>query len=45
VNQKIFLTGGSGRIGRRVLRNLLDRGYSVKVLVHRRKPDISDKKL
>lgn len=45
MNQKVFLTGGSGRIGRLVLRNLLDRGYLVRALVHRKKPEISDKNL
>jgi nucleoside-diphosphate-sugar epimerase len=33
------LTGGSGRIGRRVERKLLERGYAVRSLVHRRSAD------
>ena len=35
----VFLTGGAGRIGRRLLTKLLDRGYSVRVLVHNREPE------
>ncbi len=35
----VFLTGGSGRIGRRVLKNLIDRGYGVRALVHRHTPE------
>jgi len=39
----VLLTGAAGRIGGKVLRRLLDRGYRVRALVHRRKPDgISD---
>jgi len=34
----IFLTGSSGRIGRRVLNKLLSRGYRVRALVHKNKP-------
>ena len=34
----VFLSGGSGRIGKRVLNKLLDREYRVKVLVHKNKP-------
>jgi nucleoside-diphosphate-sugar epimerase len=36
--EKVFLTGGSGRIGRRVERKLLERGYAVRSLVHRGRP-------
>jgi nucleoside-diphosphate-sugar epimerase len=36
---KVFLTGGAGRIGRWVLRGLIERGYGVRVLVHRRRPE------
>ena len=35
---KVFLTGGSGRIGRRVEGKLLERGYAVRSLVHRPRP-------
>jgi UDP-glucose 4-epimerase len=35
----VFLTGAAGRIGSRVLRKLLDRGFPVKALVHRRRPE------
>ena len=35
----VFLTGGAGRIGRRVLVKLLDRGYHVRVLVHNNEPE------
>jgi len=35
----VFLTGGSGRIGKKVLKNLLERGYRVRALVHRRRPE------
>ncbi len=38
MGQRVFLTGGTGRIGRRVQRKLLERGYAVRSLVHRR-PD------
>lgn len=34
----VFLTGGSGRIGKRVLTSLLARGYHVKALIHRHHP-------
>jgi nucleoside-diphosphate-sugar epimerase len=34
--ERVFLTGGTGRIGRRVQRKLLERGYEVRSLVHRR---------
>ena len=33
------MTGGAGRIGKRLLQQLLDQGYHVKVLVHNHKPD------
>jgi nucleoside-diphosphate-sugar epimerase len=36
--ERVFLTGGSGRIGRRVERKLLERGYAVRSLVHRGRP-------
>jgi UDP-glucose 4-epimerase len=36
--QRVFLTGGFGRIGSRVLRMLLERGYAVRALVHRSRP-------
>jgi len=39
VGERVFLTGGSGRIGRRVERKLLERGYAVRSLVHQRRPD------
>jgi nucleoside-diphosphate-sugar epimerase len=42
MTQKVFLTGGFGRIGRRVLRMLLERGYAVRALVHRSRPDEAD---
>ncbi len=35
----VFLTGGSGRIGRNVLANLLERGYRVRALIHRHRPE------
>lgn len=35
----VFLTGATGRIGSRVLRKLLDRGFPVKALVHQRRPE------
>jgi nucleoside-diphosphate-sugar epimerase len=37
VGERVFLTGGTGRIGRRVERKLLERGYAVRSLVHRRR--------
>jgi nucleoside-diphosphate-sugar epimerase len=37
--ERVFLTGGSGRIGRRVQRKLLERGYAVRSLVHHRPVD------
>ena len=37
--ERVFLTGGSGRIGRRVLRKLLERGYAVRSLVHTRRAE------
>jgi nucleoside-diphosphate-sugar epimerase len=36
---KIFLTGGAGRIGQWVLKGLIERGYGVRVLVHRSWPE------
>jgi nucleoside-diphosphate-sugar epimerase len=36
--EKVFLTGASGRIGRRVERKLLERGYAVRSLAHRTRP-------
>ena len=35
----VFLTGSSGRVGKRVLNKLLARGYRVKALVHKHKPE------
>jgi len=35
----VFLTGSSGRIGKRVLNKLLSRGYRVKALIHKNKPE------
>jgi UDP-glucose 4-epimerase len=37
--ERVFLTGGSGRIGRRVQRKLLERGYAVRSLVHARQAE------
>lgn len=37
--ERVFLTGGSGRIGRRVQRRLLEKGYAVRALVHRARPE------
>ena len=34
----VFLTGSSGRLGKRVLNKLLARGYRVKALIHKNKP-------
>ena len=39
MKQTVFLTGGSGRIGKRVLKLLIERGYHVKALIHRHKPE------
>ncbi len=39
MKESIFLTGGTGRIGRFVLKSLLERGYSVKALIHHHKPE------
>jgi nucleoside-diphosphate-sugar epimerase len=39
MNETVFLTGGAGRIGQRVLNRLLKRGYRVKALVHNHKPE------
>ena len=39
MNETVFLTGGAGRIGQRVLNHLLKRGYRVKALVHRHEPE------
>jgi nucleoside-diphosphate-sugar epimerase len=36
---RVLLTGATGRIGRRVLHMLLERGYPVRALSHRRKPE------
>lgn len=35
----VFLTGTSGRLGKRVLNKLLSRGYRVKALVHKHEPE------
>lgn len=35
----VFLTGGTGRIGRRVRQRLLDTGYRVRLLVHKNRPE------
>lgn len=35
----VFLTGSSGRIGRRVLNKLLSRGYKIRALVHKNQPE------
>jgi nucleoside-diphosphate-sugar epimerase len=42
---KVFLTGGAGRIGKRVLTRLLESGYEVRALVHRHSPDVQHEKL
>ena len=43
---KVFLTGGAGRIGQWVLKGLLERGYGVRALIHRSKPEgVKDKNL
>jgi nucleoside-diphosphate-sugar epimerase len=39
MDKTVFLTGGAGRIGIRVLKLLLKRGYKVKALVHRHRPE------
>ncbi len=39
MKKTVFLTGGAGRIGKRVLILLLDQGHKVKVLVHRHEPE------
>ncbi len=36
MKERVLLTGGTGRIGRRVQRKLLERGYAVRSLVHAR---------
>jgi len=35
----VFLTGTTGRVGKRVLNKLLARGYRVKALLHKNKPE------
>ena len=35
----VFLTGSSGRIGKRVLNKLLTRGYRIRALIHKNKPE------
>jgi nucleoside-diphosphate-sugar epimerase len=46
MEKTVFLTGGAGRIGRLVLRELLEKGYRVKALVHLQEPEgVSDKNL
>ena len=42
---KVFLTGGAGRIGKRVLHRLLENGHEVRALVHRNIPDVQHEKL
>jgi nucleoside-diphosphate-sugar epimerase len=39
MKKTVFLTGGTGRVGIRVLRLLLERGYEVHALIHNRKPE------
>jgi len=39
MSRTVFLTGGAGRIGKHVLQMLLDRGYKVRVLVHKHEPE------
>jgi nucleoside-diphosphate-sugar epimerase len=39
MKEKIFLTGGAGRIGQLVLRGLLEKRYAVRALVHRSRPE------
>ena len=39
MQETVFLTGGAGRIGKRLLKQLLDQGYHVKVLVHNHEPE------
>jgi nucleoside-diphosphate-sugar epimerase len=40
VKGRVFLTGASGRIGRWVLRGLAERGYPLRALVHRHRPEV-----
>ena len=39
MQETVFLTGGAGRIGKRLLKQLLAQGYHVKVLVHNHEPE------
>lgn len=46
MNETVLLTGAAGRIGSKVLRRLLEKGYRVRALVHRRRPEgVADKNL
>jgi UDP-glucose 4-epimerase len=46
MSSTVFLTGAAGRIGSKVLRLLLEKGYGVRALVHRRRPEgITDSRL
>ena len=39
MSKTVFLTGGAGRIGKRVLGLMIDRGWRVRVLVHEHEPE------
>ncbi len=39
MSKTVFITGGAGRIGRHILRQLLDRGYKVRALIHKAEPE------
>ena len=39
MTKTVFMTGGTGRIGKHILQQLLALGYKVKVLVHNAEPE------